>query len=369
MTFEAVIGQHSAKRLLTHMLDSDRLPHALLLLGAPGMGGLPLAVAFAQYVLCENRQNGQACGVCSQCSKTEKLVHPDLHFSYPTVGPKMIATHVLKQFREVFLQNPYFNATQWLEKLEADNKQGNIPVAETLEIYKKLSLKTYEGAYKILVLWLPEYLGKEGNRLLKLIEEPPENTLFLLVAENADLILPTILSRCQLIKLEQLSENDIKNALILRGVPEETALAAAHIADGDFNAALHLAETTDNDNEWLFLTWMRKAYQGNGLELVETVEAITKLSKEQQKIFLTYGLHFLRECLILMSTGQTDLRLRPNMSTAAQQMQKVLNFDKIIQFSTLFDEALGHIERNAHIKMLFLDLSIQVHRIFRGTAA
>ena len=348
------------------MAESGRMPHALLLLGQPGTGGLPLAMAYAQYVLCAKKSDsGEACGVCSNCVKAEKMIHPDIHFSYPTVGSKTIATHVLKEWRSAIADNPYQNANQWLEKLGAENKQGNIPVAECTEIVKKLSLKTFEASHKILIIWLPEYLGKEGNRLLKMIEEPPDDTLFLLVAENQDLILNTVLSRCQLVKLSLLTDDDVQEALILRGVTRGDAEAVAHLAEGDFNAAMTLSKESENDNANAFLDWMRTCFKGNGVELVTWVDKFSVTGREKQKLFLRYGLHFLRELMVLILTGNDKLRLRGNELETAKRMKNVVKFDHIEPMVTLFNETIGHIERNANPKILFLDASIRMNKILK----
>ncbi|MFQ5446947.1 MAG: hypothetical protein ACE5FF_08435, partial [Saprospiraceae bacterium] len=174
MRFDTITGQHIVKEHLRKMADSGRIPHAIMLLGMPGSGDLPLAVGFAQYVLCENRKEGEACGHCSNCVKAAKFVHPDIHFSFPTVGSKATSDTYLGEWRKGLEENPYLDANEWLQRIGAENKQGNITKDECLQIARKLSLKTFEGRYKILVMWRPEYLGKEGNRLLKLIEEPPE---------------------------------------------------------------------------------------------------------------------------------------------------------------------------------------------------
>ena len=179
MQFQQVIGQGKTKEILRSMISSDRMSHALIFLGSEGCGKLALALAFAQYVLCSDKQENDSCGKCSNCIKSAKLVHPDIHYSYPTVGTKVVSTHLLPDWRKAMLENPYLNANQWLQSIGAENKQGNITKDECVEIIKKLSLKIFEGSHKILIMWLPEYLGKEGNRLLKMIEEPPPNTLFL----------------------------------------------------------------------------------------------------------------------------------------------------------------------------------------------
>lgn len=349
------------------MANSGRMPHALLMLGQQGVGGLPLAMAYAQYILCANKTpEGESCGTCANCIKAEKMIHPDIHFSYPTVGSKTIATHVLKEWRAAVAENPYLNVNQWLEKLGAENKQGNIPVAECVEIVKKLSLKTFEASHKILIMWLPEYLGKEGNRLLKMIEEPPDDTLFVLVAENQDLILNTVLSRCQLVKLSLLSDDDVKDALILRGVTRGDAEAIAHLAEGDLNAALTLSKESENDNANLFLEWMRTCFKGNGVEMVTWIDRFAGIGRERQKLFLRYGLHFLRELMVLILTGNENLRLRGNELETAKRMKNVLKFNHIEPIATLFDETIFHIERNANPKVLFLDASIRLNKILKS---
>ncbi len=349
------------------MAESGRMPHALLMLGHQGTGGLSLAMAYAQYILCPKKTaDREACGTCPNCLKAEKMIHPDIHFSYPTVGSKTIATHVLKEWRAAVAENPYMNVNQWLEKLGAENKQGNIPVAETVEIVKKLSLKTFEASHKILIMWLPEYLGKEGNRLLKMIEEPPDDTIFLLVAENQDLILNTILSRCQLVNLSPLSDSEVQEGLILRGVTRGDAEAIAHLSEGNFNAAMTLSKETENDNATAFLDWMRTCFKGNGVEMVTWVDRFAGIGREKQKLFLRYGLHFLRELTVLILTGNENLRLRGNELETAKRMKNVVKFSHIEPMMTLFDESVFYVERNANPKVLFLDASIQMHKILKG---
>jgi DNA polymerase III subunit delta' len=366
MLFSEVIGQLEAKRVLKGMVEHDRLPHALLMLASPGSGGLPLALAFTQYVLCTDRTpEHSACGTCAACQKVSKWVHPDVHFSYPTVGSKVISTHFLKEWRAALAQNAYLNVNQWLEKLGAENKQGNIPVAECSDILRKLSLKTFEGKYKILVMWLPEFLGKEGNRLLKLIEEPPENTLFILVAENAELILNTVLSRCQLVKLAPLTDAEIADALSARaGVSAEKALATAQLSYGNFNMAQVLVQQDEDDNALSFLEWMRIGYAGNGVHVLNWVEETAKKGRERQKLLLQYGLHFLREMMVL-SYGGTP-RLQEKELQVAEKMKNIVDFEKTQKLSDLFDESIFHIERNANPRILFLRNSLKLHKILKG---
>ena len=221
-----------------------------------------------------------------------------------------------------------------------------------------------------MILWLPEYLGKEGNRLLKIIEEPPEHTLFILVAENAELILNTILSRCQLIKIKPLTDENIKTALIQQNrITEDRAEAIAHLADGNYNEALSLIAQKQNNHATLFLDWMRRCYVGNGVELVEWVDKFAELGRENQKHFFRYALHFLREYLQLQLLGEEVVRLREMELATAKNLLKIIAFDQVEAITKLFDESHYYIERNANPKILLLDVSIQMNKILKRKVA
>ncbi|MCC6463030.1 MAG: hypothetical protein IT260_21350 [Saprospiraceae bacterium] len=367
------LGQQRATSFLHQLYHSGRVPHALLFLGPTGWGSLSLALQFARRLLCESplladsEPSIEPCGHCNACGKTGHLSHPDLHFSYPTVGANAVSTDFIKEWRAALADNPYLDANSWLQRIGAENKQGNINKDECNAIIKKLSLKAFEGRYKILLMWLPEYLGKEGNRLLKLIEEPPEETIFLLVAENADLILPTILSRCQLVKTDPLSDADIANGLReLRQLDAARASQISFLAGADFNQALQLADNPENDDAALLLDWLRKCYRGNGVELVQWTDTFAKLGRENQKQFLYYGLHFMRELLALLVTRNPEARLRPLELQTAQNMMNVLDFDKVTRMVEIINDNIYYVERNANPKMLFLDSSIQLNKILKG---
>ena len=370
MQFSDIIGQEEAVNLLSNMVAGDRIPHALLFLGPEGSGKIDLALAFAQFAMCENKQALDSCGVCRSCLKMAKFIHPDLHFSYPVVGSKVKSDDYLTQWRSAISDNSFMNVNDWLQLIGAANKQGNINKEECLNIIKKLSLKTFEGEYKILIMWLPEYLGKEGNRLLKLIEEPPENTLFVLLAEQQELILNTILSRCQLVKVPRLKDEEVIQGLEKKGlVTGEQANSIAFLSGGNFNEAIKLAKKNENDNATLFLEWLRKCYKGNGIDLVKWVDKFAGIGRENQKYFLQYGLHFLRELLLHRVTGSDTLRLGPEEKKTAQNLTKVLGPEQIEDMSNLLSEVSYYIERNANPKVLFLDTSIQLHEIIRNKRA
>lgn len=364
MRFEEVIGQLRSKHLLAQMAYQGRTPHALLLLGPTGAGSLALALAMAQMLQCENPTETDACGQCDACHKSGKNIHPDVHFSYPSVGAGAVSTDYLPQWRESVGASPYFDVNTWLQRIGAENKQGNITKEECVAIVRKLSLQVFEGRHKILLMWLPEYLGKEGNRLLKLIEEPPGNTVFILVAENEELILNTILSRCQLVKVDQLSDQEVADALEQRDqVSAENARTLAFLADGDYHRARVLAAGDTNDDAALFLDWLRKCWRGNGVDLVHSAERISTLGRENQKKFIQYALHFLRELLMLSATGRNTMRLLPDEQQSAVNMAKVLDWNKIEAVAQLLNEKMYHIERNANPKILFLDAGIKLHTI------
>lgn len=369
MTFKEIIGQQEVKDLLANMVEHDRIPHAQIFLGGEGVGKLATAIAFAQHAMCDHPTTTQACGTCSHCIKASKLIHPDIHFSYPTVGSKVTSASFSKEWREAILDNPYMNVQQWLQQIKAENKQGNINKDECAAIVKKLSLKTFEGKYKVLILWLPEFLGKEGNRLLKLIEEPPENTLFILIAENAEMILNTILSRCQILKFKPLADTDIIEALAEKGVEGEKANSLAHLANGNLNQAYTLMEDAENDNALLFLQWLRICYLGKPKEIVEWSDKFAALGRESQKYFFDYGLFFLREYMVLKLTGNEHIRLTGKELATAKNLTKVIQYGQIEPISNILTDSAFHISRNANPKILMTDITTKMNKILRGKVA
>jgi len=371
MLFKELIHQPAGLVQLSQMAADDRLPHANLLLAAPKTGGLPAALALANFLLCENRGEHDACGTCRACRKSSKFVHPDLHFAFPVVGSKVISTQYLPQWREALLESPYFEVNDWLQRIGAENKQGNINKDECAAILRKLSLKTFESRYKVMLIWLPEYLGNEGNRLLKMIEEPPEGTVFILVAERAELILNTILSRCQLTKLGPPSIEAIEGLLQSSGIEESVASAAARLADGNVNLAKRLADTPETGHGTRYLQWMRACHSGSASKLVEWSNDFAKLGRENQKNFLQYALHFWREFLLLsVQNGQdAGVKLLPNELATAQKMLAIIQLDQVGALSEIINECIEYVERNANPKILFLDAGIRINQILRSKKA
>jgi DNA polymerase-3 subunit delta' len=366
MQFKEIVGQAAVKQRLINMVKENRVSHAQLFLGPEGSGSLALAVAYAQYVSCEDKHPDDSCGVCSSCRKYQKLMHPDLHFSYPFFAKHKDDTALtfIEQWRDAFLANPYLNLDTWRGYLEADNKQANINIAECHQIIKKLSLKPFESTYKVLILWLPEYLDKEGNALLKIIEEPQPNTLFVLVAQNQDQILNTILSRTQLIKIPALAYNDIKQYLMAaHHQTEHAAEEAAYLSNGNITEALNMLQQDGNGFHQLFVKWLRMCFSNKGLEVMAFVDQLAKLGRENQKNFLRYGISFIRECCLIHAGAGTLVHLPAQELETAQKMTTVMTLAMSHAISDELEKAHYHVERNANPKILFLDVSLQIIKI------
>jgi DNA polymerase-3 subunit delta' len=390
MLLSEVIGQEKLKKQLVDMVHQQRLPHALLLLGPEGSGALPLAVAFAQYIVSIPNQAtatadlfGAPAEPIAQTFYTpeqiadlpayhraSQLMHPDLHFSFPTIiekpGQKNISANFIEQWREFINGYPYGNAFDWLQFIKAENKQGNISADECNEIIKKLAFKSFESAYKVLVLWMPEYLGKEGNKLLKLIEEPPDNTIFILVAASEENILPTILSRCQFVKVPRLSTDEIESALMGRAkLSPEKAKQVAILAEGNYREALHLIQHSDQDYISMIKDWLNAILKMGPLAQLKWVEEMSKLGREQQKQFLKYFNHLLEHSIRLKTMG-SDLPLDSDLKDFALRINKIAGVSQMESIVNELDKSIYHIERNANPKMLFMALSIKLYHIIQN---
>jgi DNA polymerase-3 subunit delta' len=366
MQFKHIAGQQAVKQRLINTVKDNRVSHAQLFLGPEGSGSLALAVAYAQYLSCENREPDDSCGICASCRKYQKLVHPDLHFSYPFFAKDKNDTALtfIEQWREALTANPYLSLDTWRSYLDAENKQANINIAECHQIIKKLSFKPFESEYKILILWLPEYLDKEGNSLLKIIEEPQPNTLFLLVAQNQDQILNTILSRTQLVKIPALTYDEIKEELIQNQHQTEFAAAEiAYLSNGNLAEALSMLQQENKSYHTLFVQWLRLCFGNKGSEVMDFVEQAAKMGRENQKNFLRYGISFIRECCLLMAGAGNLVHLPANELETAQRMSNVMNTAMAQAISTELEKAHYHVERNANPKILFLDVSLQIIKI------
>jgi DNA polymerase-3 subunit delta' len=398
MLFKDVIGQGEVKQQLVEMVQHNRLSHALLFLAREGSGGLPLAMAFAQYVSLlpnkvpeETSLFGEPVAVKlpstpdeadawtqkqQSFSKAEQLVHPDIHFSYPVVtkksGTPPVSTDYITEWREFVKQFPYGNIYDWLQFIGAENKQGNITANECNDIIRTLNLKSFESGYKILLMWMPEYLGKEGNKLLKMIEEPPPDTLFILVAENEGEILSTILSRCQLVKIPALEAADIEKHLLSRkACSAEQAKQIGNASNGNYREALNLVQHADEDFHGLLRDWLNASLKSQTITQVKLIEEIGRMGREKQKQFLKHFTHLLEQAVRLQVADEVlKERLLNAMSTGEQdfvaRLNKAMTLEQKEAIAEELDKATYYIERNAHAKILFHALTIKIFHIVKN---
>ena len=378
MLFKDIIGLENIKKHLTSSVDKGRIPHAQLFVGAEGSGTLSMAIAYAQYILCknnnsENQGDNQACNL-----KCNNLSHPDLHFAFPVattdrVKSKPISNDFLTEWRKFVKQQPYSNLYQWMQLLDIEKKQGLISKNEALEVAKKLSLKSFEGGYKIMIIWMAEKMNiSAANKLLKLIEEPPNKTLLLLVAENEDQIIKTILSRCQVLHFPKISEDNIIKSLVnQKQIDENLAIKIAHQANGNWNKALQLIKQ-DNEQpifETWFITWIRAAFRAKGNatvveELINWSTEISKTGRETQKQFLQYCLQFFRQAMLLNYKADKLVYLEtksPNFDL--KKFAPFIHGGNIIAINKTLNDAIYHIERNGSAKIILLDISIKLTRL------
>ena len=376
MLFSQVIGQQEIKAKLRNLVEHNRLSHALLLNAPEGAGGLPLALAFAQYIVCERVSNADAgksfpadsCNECPSCQKAARLIHPDIHYVFPVVsrkpGDKPVSADYISEWREFISLYPYGTIFDWLQQINAENKQGNISAHECNEINRKLSLKSFESGYKILIMWMPEYLGNEGNKLLKLIEEPPPDTLFILVTENEAQILPTILSRVQIIRLPRPQVTEIQEALVSRaGVQPEQARQLAAVSEQNYREALRQLQHGQDDWQSLLREWLNAVLRSGPVAQVKWVEEIAKTGREKQKQFLQYFSHLLEQAVRLRMSEAALADLPDSERDFAMRLNKIADLSAQRSIAEEVNKSIYYIERNAHAKMLFHALTIRLYHI------
>jgi DNA polymerase-3 subunit delta' len=378
MQFSEILGQEHIKNHLTRSADLGRIPHAQLFVGPEGSGTLAMAIAYVQYILCGN-QNGENNGENYACNiKFQKLSHPDLHFAYPTVttdevkkNPKSI--DFIADWREFVLQNPYGGLFDWYAVLGVQNKQGEIRVDDAQEILKSLSLKAYEGGYKIMIVWMADKLNiAASNKLLKLLEEPPEKTVFILISENEEDIIQTIRSRCQILHFNGLSEAVIADALVSREeIDSKLATKLAHQAQGNYNAALHLLRDKDEEHpfEQWFVTWVRAAFKAKKdaaaiQDLILWSEKIATLGREAQKKFLQFCMEMFRQALLINYETPSLVYFEPKVDKfKLENFAPFVNGNNIQDIFKELSDAMYHIERNGNAKIILTDLSIKLTRL------
>lgn len=369
MQFKDIIGQEKIKHRLLNSVHENRVSHAQLFLGPAGAGTLPLAMAYIQFIGCENKQAEDSCGLCNFCIKSRKLIHPDIHFTYPVATVKDVknpkSVNFVSQWREAITENPYLSLQQWYDGLGMENKQGFIPVEESSDIIRGLSLKSFESEYKFVLVWMPEKMRADAaNKLLKIIEEPPQKTLFVLVAEDEGQIIPTIRSRTQLIKINRLTDSELARALVSKfNIDQTKANILAHLSQGDFiTAKALLAEGAENESHD-FIDWMRLCYRLPMKDLTKWIDEMAKTGRENQKNFLYYATHMARESLMMNFAGAQVVRLEESQFLPIKKFASQLNFRNGFSFVEELNKAHYHIERNGNPKIVFMDLSIKMNKL------
>jgi len=377
MYFKDIIGQNNIKKHLIQSVENNRIPHAQLFVAPPGSGGLPMAIAYARYILCSGAEENQFTGHNPCQLKFDKLVHPDLHFVFPVSTTEKIKDHpvsdlFLEEWRKFVLNSPYGTLFNWYKYLGIENKQGQIGVDEAENIVRKLALKSYEGGFKIMIIWMAEKLNATAsNKLLKLLEEPPKETLFILITEHEGQILNTITSRCQILHFRALGESEIRQALIEKeGAEEKLAVGIAYRANGNYNSALHLLNNDANEAtfEMWFIFWVRTAFKAKGnpsviSELINWSEEISKTGRETQKSFLLYCLQFFRQALMeTYRVGSLAFYEPSDQKFDLQKFAPFIHGGNIEDISKAINDAVYHIERNGNAKIILLDLSMQLTR-------
>ena len=368
MFFRDIIGQEDIKKQLIKNVQENKIAHAQLFCGGEGVGKLPLAIAYARYISCLHPSDEDACGKCANCIKFNNLAHPDLHFIFPVVKKKntkeIVSDDYIAEWRELIAKTPYFNLHTWLEEMGAENQQALIYVKESNEIIRKLSLKSSQGGYKIIIIWLPEKMNQEcSNKLLKLLEEPAEQTVFLLVSEEPDALLTTIQSRTQRINIKGIDENDIKEALInIYGLQEQDATNIAHQCEGNFLKAIESISLNEENKLFfdLFVALMRLSYQRKIKDMKAWSETVATMGREKQKHFLGYCQRMIRENFIYNFHNRSITYLANDEEAFSTRFAPFINERNVMEIMNELNEAQRHIEQNVNAKMVFFDFSLKM---------
>jgi DNA polymerase-3 subunit delta' len=367
MFFKDVIGQEEAKQRLIREAKEGKIAHARLFCGPEGIGKLPLAIAYARYLSCNNPGEKDACGICPSCVKFNKLAHPDLHFVFPVIKKKSkdtVSDDFITEWRELLSQTPYFNLNIWLEEMGAENQQAQIYVKESDEIIRKLSLKSSQGGYKIMIIWLPEKMNVEcSNKLLKLLEEPPSQTIFLLVSEEPDMLLTTIQSRTQRFALYGIEEKYITERLQSQyGLQEKDAISIGHRSEGNFLKALESIHLNEENKLFfdLFVSLMRLSYQRKIREMKQWSETLAAMGRERQKHFLSYCQRLVRENFMFNFQDPSLIFMNEEEQNFSKRFAPYINEKNVMGIMDELSEAQRHIEQNVNARMVFFDFSLKM---------
>jgi DNA polymerase-3 subunit delta' len=370
MTFSSIPGLDEVKSKLTGSAQANHIAHALLFAGKPGALSLPLALAFANYMHCQNKTGTDACGTCPACSKSLKYVHPDTHFVFPLGNIKgdkdeeRFRSEILKNWRSFLIEQPFGNLGNWISFYGGEDKQALIAREESREIIRSLALKPFESTNKVMIIWLPELMHPSAaNGILKILEEPPAHTYFLLVTNSAEQLLPTILSRTQIVHVPLLADEDIANYLQKNySFDEAKRNEIVQLAEGDLNFAIQLTGTEEDHHQTRFIDWMRSCFKKDFAKLISLADEFHEMDKLGQRNLLHYGLSMMRETLLRISGANPMSRVKGEEEKFVENFSKYFTVPKIETANRLINEASYHLDRNGSAKMIFMDLSLQLSK-------
>jgi DNA polymerase-3 subunit delta' len=370
MNFSSIPGLTDVKAILTESVKSNHAAHAQLFVGMEGALNLPLALAYATYLHCQNRSESDSCGVCPACSKNLKFIHPDTHFVFPLSNVKgdkdeeRFKAEIMKSWRTFLTEQPFGILDDWTNFYGGEDKLALISREESREIIKSLSLKPFESPHKVMIIWQPELMHPSAaNGILKILEEPPPHTYFILVTNAADRLLPTIISRTQIVTVPLLADEEVEAHLMANhGVEKQKATRVSQLADGNLNLAIRLLEKEEDNNAQQFTEWMRACFRKNYGTLVSIADYYHSLDKLSQRNLMNYSINMLRETLLHLSGANGIHRTRGEELKFVQDFSKVMNMEKVEKSFQLINEASYHLERNGSAKMIFLDLSLKLSK-------
>jgi len=367
LKFSDIYGHQAIKTKLINSATSGRVAHAQLFTSKEGALSLPLAIAYAQFLSCTDKQADDSCGLCSSCRKYALLAHPDLHFTFPFFGDsKTSSSDFIAEFRAAVINNPMISVGDWVEYIKGEGKNLNINTFEIRSIFRRLALRAYESEYKILIIWLPEFLKKEGNILLKLVEEPPDNTVFIFVTENENEILPTIISRTQILKIPNYSQVEIEDYLIKKELVNNAIVArnVALMAEGNLNKAVKLTGGVESPIFEDFRAWLLNCYNGKMENIFEFTDKLSEGGKDYFKIFLTYGLHIIRATMVSAHQSEKDW-LTPNENEFVKKLSKFIHIENVQQIYNAFNNSIYETERYGNVKLIYINLSLKLKNSMR----
>lgn len=372
MLFKDIPGLDETKASLIKAVKNDHVAHAQMFYGTVGSANFALALAFARYINCEDQQETDACGVCGSCRKIDKMAHPDVTFLFPTSSTPEIKESLSKNFmsywRTFIDEHAYRTLRDWSVHFGAENKQANISVEESRTLIRNLSYKSFEGKYKIVLIWLPELMNQAAsNSILKVLEEPPERTLFFLIPQNTDNILITILSRCQLMKVRSFQDDEVIQYLTEKSLCDEAkAKEISRLVEGNLNKAIKLSSRLTDDQSQLFQTWMRNCWTFAVQELITGAVAFQRMNKDSQKGILQTGLNLIREALVNKGGGEEVSRVLPEDEKFVGNFAKALSNTQLGNITDKLNTALYHLERNINPQMIYLDTSFDIYKILKA---